>query len=178
MEGIIQLLKSNFEWSKYKWRHQCHAFAKKGTFFWTCSYIWICVSVSTSMSDLSHLMTWPELITAVFAYRHKLWLTLKKNCEKNQFLEYFKCFQLKNHIFCSKKMVNYGETIGTSLTFSIKSAMIREFFMANTPNSCSMLDWPVSIAPDNFWSTGPWGVSHNYGMWNWVQEKSPGEYVN
>ena len=52
-------------------------------------------------------------------------------------------------------MVNYGETIGTSLTFSIKSAMICEFFMANTPNSCSMLDWPVSIVPDNFWSTGP-----------------------
>ena len=75
-------------------------------------------------------------------------------------------------------MVNYGETIGTSLTFSIKRAMICEFFLANTPNSCSMLDWPVSIAPDNFWSTGPCGVSHNYGMWNWVQEKSPGEYVN
>ena len=33
MEGITQLLKSNFEQSKCKWRHQCHAFSKKGTFF-------------------------------------------------------------------------------------------------------------------------------------------------
>ena len=32
-EGITQLLKSNFEWFKCKWRNQCHAFAKKGTFF-------------------------------------------------------------------------------------------------------------------------------------------------
>ena len=37
MEGTTQLRKSNFEWSKYKWRHQCHAFAKKGTFFFTMS---------------------------------------------------------------------------------------------------------------------------------------------
>ena len=36
MEGITQLPKSNFEQSKCKWRHQCNAFAKKGTFFWTC----------------------------------------------------------------------------------------------------------------------------------------------
>ena len=35
-EGITQLLKSNFEWPKCKWKHQCHAFVKKGTFFWTC----------------------------------------------------------------------------------------------------------------------------------------------
>ena len=35
-EGITQLLKSNFEWPKCKWRHKCHTFAKKGTFFWTC----------------------------------------------------------------------------------------------------------------------------------------------
>ena len=32
-EGITQLLKSNFERSKYKLRHQCHAFSKKRTFF-------------------------------------------------------------------------------------------------------------------------------------------------
>ena len=32
-EGITQLLKSKFERSKCKWRHQCHAFAKKETFF-------------------------------------------------------------------------------------------------------------------------------------------------
>ena len=31
-EGITQLLKSNFEQSKYKWRHQCHTFAKKENF--------------------------------------------------------------------------------------------------------------------------------------------------
>ena len=36
VEGITQLLKSNFEQSKCKWRHQCHAFGKKGNFFWTC----------------------------------------------------------------------------------------------------------------------------------------------
>ena len=36
MEDITQLPKSNFEQSKCKWRHQCNAFAKKGTFFWTC----------------------------------------------------------------------------------------------------------------------------------------------
>ena len=35
-KGITQLLKSNFERSKCRWRHQCHAFAKKGTIFWTC----------------------------------------------------------------------------------------------------------------------------------------------
>ena len=29
MEGITQLLKSNFEQSKCKWRHQCHAFERK-----------------------------------------------------------------------------------------------------------------------------------------------------
>ena len=74
-------------------------------------------------------------------------------------------------------MVNYVETIGTSLTFSIKRAMICEFFMTNTPNSCAMLHWPVSIALD-VWSTGPCGVSHNYGFGNWAQLKSPGEYVN
>ena len=34
-EGITQLLKSYFEQSKFKWRHQCHTFAKKGTFL-TC----------------------------------------------------------------------------------------------------------------------------------------------
>ena len=39
MEGITQLLKSNFERSKCKRRHQCHAFSKKGTFFWTCPFI-------------------------------------------------------------------------------------------------------------------------------------------
>ena len=36
MEGITQLRKSNFEQSKCKWRHQCHTFAKKGSFFLTC----------------------------------------------------------------------------------------------------------------------------------------------
>ena len=35
-EGITQLLKPNFEQSRCKWRHQCHAFAKRGTFIWTC----------------------------------------------------------------------------------------------------------------------------------------------
>ena len=35
-ESITHLLKSNFKRSKCKWRHLCHAFAKKGTFFWTC----------------------------------------------------------------------------------------------------------------------------------------------
>ena len=55
-------------------------------------------------------------------------------------------------------MINYGETIGTSLTFSTKRAMICEFLMANIPNSCPMLDWPVSIELNNFWSTGHCGV--------------------
>ena len=36
MEGITQLLESNFEQSKCKWRHKYHTFAKKGTFFLTC----------------------------------------------------------------------------------------------------------------------------------------------
>ena len=35
-EGITQLLKPNFGRSKCKWRNQCHAFAKRGTFIWTC----------------------------------------------------------------------------------------------------------------------------------------------
>ena len=32
-EGITQLLKSNFEWSKCKWRCQCYPIAKNQTFF-------------------------------------------------------------------------------------------------------------------------------------------------
>ena len=45
-EAITQLLKSNFEWSKCKWRHQCQAFAKKGTFslnmsFWKNYSFWL-----------------------------------------------------------------------------------------------------------------------------------------
>ena len=32
-ESITQLHKSNSEQSKYGWSHQCHAFARKGTFF-------------------------------------------------------------------------------------------------------------------------------------------------
>ena len=36
MEGITQLHKSKFEWSKCKWRHQCHAFVKKRAFFKIC----------------------------------------------------------------------------------------------------------------------------------------------
>ena len=32
-EGITQLLKSNFEQSIRKWRHQCHVLAKEGIFF-------------------------------------------------------------------------------------------------------------------------------------------------
>ena len=66
-------------------------------------------------------------------------------------------------------MLNYGETIGTSLTFSRKRAMICKFLMANIPNSCPMLDWPVSIELNNFWSTGPCGVSQKCGLWDWVQ---------
>ena len=38
-EGITQLLKSNFEQSKYKWRHQCHTFAKKENFFLNMSFV-------------------------------------------------------------------------------------------------------------------------------------------
>ena len=43
-EGITQLLKSNFEWPKCKWKHQCHAFAKKGTFFEHVFLFHFCIS--------------------------------------------------------------------------------------------------------------------------------------
>ena len=52
MKGISQLLKSNFEQSKCKWRYQCCAFAKKGTF------IWICPKTTRIWSFFSEIQSW------------------------------------------------------------------------------------------------------------------------
>lgn len=38
-----------------------------------------------------------------------------------------------------------GETIGPSLNFDIRIAMNCEFFVTNTPNSCVIQYWPVSL---------------------------------
>ena len=62
MEGVTQLLKSNFEWFKCKWRHQCLAYAKKGTFFSTCpitlSHIfWVLYQSETYLVMNSNFLT-------------------------------------------------------------------------------------------------------------------------
>ena len=52
----------------------------------------------------------------------------------------------------SHQINNYGETNVPSLTFSMKRAMICEFFEPNSQNSCVMLDCSVSLVSRNFWS--------------------------
>ena len=61
----------------------------------------------------------------------------------------------KKNTFSTKTCTTIAlKTIGHLQTFSIKRAIICEFFVANPLNSCVMLDWPVSTVLYNFWSSG------------------------
>ena len=75
-------------------------------------------------------------------------------------------------------MNNYGKQLGPSLTFSIKKVMVCNFFVAKNQNSCVIQCWPVSKVWDNFWSFRFREIYLIFALWNWIQRKSPGKYVN
>ena len=59
-----------------------------------------------------------------------------------------------------------------------KKVRFLSIFVANTPDSWVVLYWSFSVVLDDFWSSGQYDFGHSYGLCNWAQEKSRGEYVN
>ena len=119
------------------------------------------------------------LITSVFGYGFKLGPNLK-NVQKVWFSEYFRrisaekpCFLPKTNNLCIN---NYGEIKGLTLTFSIKRAMICEFFVSSRFFSGLTL----ACFYDTGWFQFIW-VLRCYSQLRFVElrsKKSPVEYVN
>ena len=87
MEGITQLLKSNFEQSKCKWRHQCHTFGKKETFFLTCPLLLLGVAIHDGRKFEDHInMMWSKASLVTILFIHNLRQMFHKRDDSKNFI--------------------------------------------------------------------------------------------